>query len=107
MSQPVHCCYVRANVGAERMPTFSMKVHAPSAGNRATAAGIRQSASAYITPAAEIDAGHAGARGNVAMYRAGLSEIAKEEKPQPQAGGKPGRSRRRGRRSRGKGEPTR
>jgi len=36
-----------------------------------------------------------------------VSEIAEEEKAQTQTGGKPVRSRRRGRRSRGKGEPTR
>ena len=107
VSQPVHCCYVRANVGAERMPTFSMKVQAPRDGDRATAAGIRQAASAYITPAAEIEAGHTEARQKVAAYHAGLSEIAEEEKPQTQTAGKPGRSRRRGRRFRGKGEPTR
>jgi len=104
VSQPVHCCYVRANVGAERMPTFSMKVHAPLPGNHATAAGIRQAASTYITPAREIEAGYVESRRQVAAYHAGLSEIASDEKPQPRA--KPTRSRRRGRRTRGKEQPT-
>ncbi len=40
-SLPVHHCYVRATVGIERMPAFSMMVRKPEEGDPAVAAQIR------------------------------------------------------------------
>ena len=41
-SLPVHHCYVRATVGKERMPAFSMMVRKPEEGDPETAARIRE-----------------------------------------------------------------
>ena len=53
-SLPVHQCYVRATVGTERMPAFSMTVRKPEPGNVYTAELIRAIAAEY-TPAFEDD----------------------------------------------------
>ncbi len=54
VSQPAHRCYVRATVGTERLPAFSMTVHRPDPGDPTIAARIRADAAAYLTPAEEI-----------------------------------------------------
>ena len=43
-SLPVHQCYVRATVGTERLPVFSMMVRKPEPGDPEVAAGIREAA---------------------------------------------------------------
>ncbi len=53
-SLPVHQCYVRATVGTERMPAFSMTVRKPDPGNPYTAELIRRMAAEY-TLASEDD----------------------------------------------------
>ena len=53
-SLSVHQCYVRATVGTERMPAFSMTVRKPEPGNPYTAELIRRMAAEY-TPAAGDD----------------------------------------------------
>ncbi len=53
-SLAVHQCYVRATVGTERMPAFSMTVRKPNSGNPYTAELIRRIAAEY-TPDAEDD----------------------------------------------------
>ena len=53
-SLPVHHCYVRATVGGERMPAFSMKVRRPEPGDAAVAERIRSDAESYMTPTGEI-----------------------------------------------------
>ena len=59
-SLPVHHCYVRATVGIERMPAFSMMVRKPEDGDPAVAARIRSAASAYTLTAQDLeDAGSA------------------------------------------------
>ena len=59
-SLPVHHCYVRATVGIERMPAFSMMVRKPEDGDPAVAAQIRSAASAYTLTAQDLeDAGAA------------------------------------------------
>ena len=59
-SLPVHHCYVRATVGIERMPAFSMMVRKPEDGDPAVAAQIRSAASAYTLTAQDLeDAGSA------------------------------------------------
>ena len=59
-SLPVHHCYVRATVGIERMPAFSMMVRKPEEGDPAVAAQVRRAASAYTLTAQDLeDAGSA------------------------------------------------
>ena len=50
VSLDVHHCYVRATVGTERMPAFSMKVLKPEPGDPQVAARIRADAAAYLRP---------------------------------------------------------
>ena len=50
MTLPVHHCYVRATVGNERLPTFSMEVRKPEAGSPDIADRIHAAAAAYTTP---------------------------------------------------------
>ena len=59
-SLPVHHCYVRATVGIERMPAFSMMVRKPEDGDPTVAAQVRRAASAYTLTAQDLeDAGSA------------------------------------------------
>ena len=48
-SLPVHQCYVRATVGTERMPAFSMTVRRPDPGNPYTAELIRRMGAEYTS----------------------------------------------------------
>ena len=50
VSLDVHHCYVRATVGTERMPSFSMKLLKPEPGDPQVAARIRADAAAYLRP---------------------------------------------------------
>ena len=54
-SLPVHHCYVRATVGKERVPAFSMKVREPVKGSVEAASRVRDAASAYTIPAQQAD----------------------------------------------------
>ena len=80
VSQPVHHCYVRATVGQERLPTFSMRVRRPQLGDPARAERLRQAAAAYRTPKAQLEAQEAERVRAVARFR----EVLVSEKPQPQ-----------------------
>ena len=71
VSLDVHHCYVRATVGVERMPAFSMMVLKPDAGDEAVAARIRADAAAYLRP---NDAGDAEGRRQVGEYRRLLAD---------------------------------
>ncbi len=59
VSLPVHHCYVRATVGKERMPAFSMMVRKPEEGEPDVAARIREAATAYTVSAPQIAYGDA------------------------------------------------
>ena len=74
-SLPVHHCYVRATVGKERMPAFSMMVRKPEDGDPAVAARIREAATAYTVSARQ--AGYADADGHrkVGDYRKGVEDL--------------------------------
>ena len=50
VSLDVHHCYVRATVGTERMPAFSMMVRKPEDGVSEIAQRIRAATSAYTCP---------------------------------------------------------
>ncbi len=100
VSLPVHCCYVRATVGSERMPVFSMKVRPPDIGDRRTARRIREAAASYITPVEEIEARQAEGRRRAERYREGLRDIAEKREAEPVKQQRSERSRRRSRRRR-------
>ena len=53
-SLPVHNCYVRATVGTERLPTFSMAVRKPCSGDPGVAARIRAATASYTISTDEI-----------------------------------------------------
>ena len=75
VSQPVHHCYVRATVGSERTPVFSMQVRKPEFGDPERAAEIRRAASAYLTPQHRIAAQEAELARQLADYREGVNAI--------------------------------
>ncbi len=82
VSLPAHQAYVRATVGTERMPAFSMEVLKPDGGNAETAARIRDEASAYLLSEEEIAAQRAQGRRRVDLW---LEQMADEDGEQ-QAG---------------------
>ena len=53
-SLDVHHCYVRATVGTERLPAFSMVVRKPEDGDTAVARRIRRAAAAYTLSANDV-----------------------------------------------------
>ena len=75
VSLPVHHCYVRATVGTERMPAFSMMVRKPEQGDRDGADRIRAASSSYVTTDEEIAAQQAEARKRVEDFRDGLDRL--------------------------------
>ncbi len=82
VSLPVHQAYVRATVGAERTPAFSMEVLKPDDGNPGTAERIREEASAYLLTEEEIAAQRAEGRRRVERW---LEQMA-EEDARPESG---------------------
>ncbi len=82
VSQPVHHCYVRATVGSERLPAFSMTVAKPNLGNLEHAQRIRAAASAYTTPLETIEAQHP-ERIEILERLRSQSRSPKEEEPAP------------------------
>ena len=79
VSQPVHHCYVRATVGTERMPVFSMTVRKPEPGDPLRAAQIRDAASAYVTTARELEARETERQRAVSEYRERMEEQRRKE----------------------------
>ncbi len=82
VSQPVHHCYVRATVGTERMPVFSMTVRKPELGDPERAARIRRAASAYVTPVGELEAQQAERQRAVVEFREQMGAL-REAQPPP------------------------
>ena len=74
-SLPVHHCYVRATVGKERMPAFSMMVRKPQPGDAANADRIRSDAEGYVTAARDIAEKDSDLRDLVEKYRGELAEL--------------------------------
>ena len=83
VSQPVHHCYVRATVGTERLPAFSMAVRKPDFGDPLRAARIRRAASACVTPVCELEAQQAERQRAVAEFREQTESLHQAEQPQP------------------------
>ena len=84
VSLPVHHCYVRATVGTERMPAFSMKVRKPEPGDPDRAARIRADASSYVMTTDEIAAQQAEGRKRVEDFRKGVDDMKNGPSPSPQ-----------------------
>ncbi len=75
VSLPVHHAYVRATVGSERMPAFSMEVRKPEEGNPLTAERVRDEAAAYLTTARDLDAAEAEALERVLRFHEELRAL--------------------------------
>ena len=81
VSLPVHQCYVRATVGKERMPAFSMEVRKPEEGAAAIADRIRADSESYVTSAEEMAAQQAEARKRADDYRQAVKDIRSGKDP--------------------------
>ena len=84
VSLPVHHCYVRATVGKERMPAFSMMVRKPEDGDPDVADRIRTAAEGYTLSDQEVAHGEAGAERKVDDYQKGVEEIEKDRQGEKQ-----------------------
>ena len=80
-SLPVHHCYVRATVGRERLPAFSMMVRKPEPGDPDAAVRIRAAASSYVVSADEIAAQQAEGRKRAEEFRRGVEAMGDGEEP--------------------------
>ena len=98
VSLPVHHCYVRATVGKERMPAFSMMVRKPEEGDPAVAARIRAAASAYTVSAPQIAYGDAEGDLKVEEFRRAVEDPKSDGEQQQKPEAEPERRRRRSRR---------
>ena len=78
VSLPVHHCYVRATVGKERMPAFSMMVRKPEEGEPGVAARIREAVSSYTLSAQDISFAEAPAQKKVREFRDRAEELEKD-----------------------------
>ena len=77
VSLDVHHCYVRATVGTERLPAFSMMVRKPEDGDPAVAERIRAAATGYTLAARDLAGlmeGDADGQQKVSEYRRLLAE---------------------------------
>ena len=77
-SLPVHHCYVRATVGTERMPAFSMMVRKPEEGEPGVASRIREAASSYTLSAQDISFTEAPDHKKVRDFRDRAAEMEKD-----------------------------
>ena len=100
-SLPVHHCYVRATVGKDRMPAFSMMVRKPEDGDPDTADRIREAASAYTVSASEGAYADADGHRKVGDYRKGVEDIEEGGQGEPKAEEDPERRRQKSKRRRG------
>ena len=100
VSLPVHHCYVRATVGKERMPAFSMMVRKPEEGDPAVADRIREAATAYTPSAQQVAYGDAEGDLKVEEFRKRVEDLEEDgvQQGKPGAERDPERRRRRSRR---------
>ena len=89
VSLDVHHCYVRATVGTERMPAFSMMVRKPEPGEPDRADRIRAATEGYTVPARQVEYGNADGHKKVDDYRKGVEELEEEAKQENQAENEP------------------
>ncbi len=98
VSLPVHHCYVRATVGKERMPAFSMMVRKPEEGDPDVAARIREAATAYTVSARQIAYGDAEGDLKVEEFRRAVEDPKSDGEQQQKPEAEPERRSRRSRR---------
>ena len=82
VSLDVHHCYVRATVGTERLPAFSMMVRKPEDGDPAVAARIRAATASYTLPTHDLSGlmeGEADGEKKVSEYRRMLGRDARRQ----------------------------
>ena len=77
-SLDVHHCYVRATVGTERMPAFSMMVRKPEPGDAEIAECIRAATEGYTVAARQADYADADGHRKVTEYRQGVEDLENE-----------------------------
>ncbi len=77
-SLDVHHCYVRATVGKERMPAFSMMVRQPGDGDPEMAQRIRAAAAAYTLSDRDLSFADTDAQQKVRDFRDGAGETAQD-----------------------------
>ena len=82
VSLPVHHCYVRATVGKERMPAFSMMVRKPEPGEPGVALRIREAVAAYTLSAQDIHFTEAPAQKKVRDFRDRAEDLVSNEAEQ-------------------------
>ena len=108
-SLPVHHCYVRATVGTDRMPAYSMMVRKPQPGDPHVAGAIRDQARDYTTRAGEILMGDGEGEKKVSEYHRlllerhnGAEQHQNQQQQQPDPG--PNRNKQRSRHNQPDGE---
>ena len=85
-SLPVHHCYVRATVGGDRLPAFSMQVRRPEEGDGDTATRIREAAQLYSTPVTEVGYRDPVAKERIEAYKRALMGLKDTGAPQEPTG---------------------
>ncbi len=80
VSLPVHHCYVRATVGTERMPAFSMEVRKPEEGDPSVADRIRAATLGYTVSARQGDYADAEGHGKVDEFHKGVEALEQAER---------------------------
>ena len=100
-------CYVRATVGKERMPAFSMMVRKPDDGDPEIAERIRAESGDYVLSAEEIAAQQAEIHKRADEYRNAVKDIRQGKKPSKKGDGNaPGELDRKNQRSKHFQPPT-
>ena len=84
VSLPVHHCYVRATVGTERMPAFSMEVRKPEEGDPSVADRIRAATQGYTVSARQGDYANAKGHEKVDEFHKGVEALEKAEQEERQ-----------------------
>ncbi len=74
VGQPAHHCYVRASVGTERLPAFSMTVRKPELGDPEQALRIREAAREYVTSADQLEARQIERQRRLIQFQQSLAE---------------------------------
>ncbi len=90
----VHQCYVRATVGNQRHPAFSVMVHPPEPGDPGAAAHVRAASAAYTTPMEVIAAEEAKRRRRAPRAKpdGGSGQYTGEQKDATAPGEAPGKT---------------
>ncbi len=83
VGQPAHHCYVRASVGTERLPAFSMTVRKPELGDPERAQRIREAACEYITSVEQLEAQQIERQRRLIQFQQSLTEREESQAAEP------------------------